>query len=188
MEYISFNLKLNLISLQIVKQTIQEKEDPVRWWKVFTVLVSHVKAASYVLVIVSIYLASWTPFFAYSVYKSLTKIGLPTEIDGHVSDSTALNVTFLKSCIAGALQEKRTSIEAENSTEVNNFTKIILQSVEMKILSNIFGNYVSMLNSLANPVLYALWYPDFRKYALLVPHWIKMAFKKSEENVLVVNI
>ena len=48
-------------------------------------------------------------------------------------------------------------------------------------MSNILGNYVSMLNSLANPLLYALWYPDFRKYALLVPDWIKKAFKKSEE-------
>ena len=51
----------------------------------------------------------------------------------------------------------------------------------MKIMSNILGNYISILNSLANPVLYALWYPDFRKYALLVPAWIKMAFKKSEK-------
>ena len=124
-------------------------------------------------------MATWTPFFAFSVYKSLTRISLPTEIDGYISDSTALNVTFLKSCLADALSDKNTYIHAEDINDVNSFTKLILQSLEMKILSNILGNYVSLLNSLANPILYALWYPDFRKYALLVPYWIKMALKKS---------
>ena len=124
--------------------------------KSLSILASHVRAATYILVIVSIYLATWAPFYAFSVYKSLTKLNLPTEKDGDVSDDIALNVTFLKSCLSSALQDKNTSIKAENITTVNSFTKLILQSMEMKIMSNILGNYVSMLNSFANPVLYAL--------------------------------
>ena len=111
-------------------------------------------------------------------------MNIAIERDGQVSDSTAataINVTFLKTCLYDALQDKNTYIQAENITDVHDFTKLIFQSLDMKIISNILGNYISILNSLANPVLYALWYPDFRKYALLVPFWIKMAFKKSEE-------
>ena len=99
--------------------------------KSLSILVSHVRAATYVLVIVSIYLATWTPFFAFSVYKSLTRISMPTEIDGYVTDSTALNVTFLKSCLADALSDKKTYIYAENSFDVNSLTKLILQSLEI---------------------------------------------------------
>ena len=90
--------------------------------KSLSILLSHVRAATYVLVIVSIYLATWTPFFAFSVYKSLTRMSLPTEIDGYVSDSTALNVTFLKSCLADALSDKNTYIHAEDINDVNSFT------------------------------------------------------------------
>ena len=86
--------------------------------------------------------------------------------------STALNVTFLKTCLSDALQVKNIYIHAENITDVHDFTKLILQSLELSY---------NHLNYLANPVLYVLWYPDFRKYALLVPDWIKKAFEKTEE-------
>ena len=143
------------------------------------ILVSHVKAATYVLVIVSIYLATWTPFFGYSIYKSLTRMTL--DMDESDLGSLSLNVTLLRSSLADALQNKSSQIEVENISNVDDFTKLILQSVEMKIFSNIFCNYLSMLNSLANPILYALWYPDFRKHVLLIPIWIKQAFKKYKE-------
>ena len=35
------------------------------------ILVSHVRSASYVLVIVTVYLISWTPFFAFCTFTSL---------------------------------------------------------------------------------------------------------------------
>ena len=56
--------------------TNSDTEKPIRSSSVvksLSILVSHVRAATYILVIVSMYLATWTPFFAYSVYKSLTK-------------------------------------------------------------------------------------------------------------------
>ena len=181
---ISFRNEAHTFSLCHIDKSRKRRSSSVV--KSLSILVSHVKAATYVLVIVSIYLATWTPFFGYSIYKSLTRMTL--DMDESDLGSLSLNVTLLRSSLADALQNKSSQFEVENISNVDDFTKLILQSVEMKILSNIFGNYVSMLNSLANPVLYALWYPDFRKYALLVPHWIMMAFKKSDENVLVVNI
>ena len=67
--------------------------------------------------------------------------------------------------------------------EVEGFTQIILQSVEMKIISHILGNYLTLVNSMANPVLYALWYPDFRKYVLRIPYWFKISGKNSETSL-----
>ena len=140
----------------------------------FSNLVSHARAATYVLVIVSVYLATWTPFFAYCLYKSLTRVLLDRKINTEVF----LKISVLRSCIADCLQNHSCIIQTNNISHLREYTTLILQSVEMKIFSNIFANFVAVLNSIANPVLYALWYPDFRNYALLVPHWISTTFKK----------
>jgi len=143
--------------------------------KRFSNLVSHARAATYVLVIVSVYLATWTPFFAYCLYKSLTRVYLDNSVDVELR----LNITVLRSCISDALQNQSCIIQTNNITSLREYTKLILQSLEMKVSSNILGNYIPMLNSLANPVLYALWYPDFRNYTLLIPKWISSTFKKT---------
>ena len=135
------------------------------------------------LVIVSVYLATWTPFLIFSVYKSLTRTHLMNQQDDKVSEGAQVNLTLLKSCLADALQDQSCYIQEENVIEVDSFTKIILQSVEMKIISHILGNYSTLVNSMANPVLYALWYPDFRKYVLRIPHWFKISGKNSETSL-----
>ena len=92
-------------------------------------------------------------------------------------------MTLLKSCLADALQDQSCYIQEENVTAVEDFTKIILQSVEVKIISNILGNYLTIVNSMANPVLYGLWYPEFRKYVLLIPH--RISGKNSETSMAI---
>jgi len=147
--------------------------------KRFSTLVSHARAATYVLVIVSAYLATWTPFFGYCLYKSLTRVYLDKSVDVEL----CLNITVLRSCISDALQNQSCIIQSNNLTYLREYTKLVLQSVEIKVSSNILGQYIPMLNSLANPVLYALWYPDFRNYALFAPKWISTTFKKTRKLV-----
>ena len=147
--------------------------------KRFSTLVSHARAATYVLVIVSAYLATWTPFFGYCLYKSLTRVYFDKSVDVELF----LNITVLRSCISDALQNQSCIIQSNNLTYLREYTKLVLQSVEIKVSSNILGQYIPMLNSLANPVLYALWYPDFRNYALFAPKWISTTFKKTRKLV-----
>jgi len=158
---------------EIIDETIKRRSSSVV--KRFSNLVSHARAATYVLVTVSVYLATWTPVYAYCLYKGFTRVFLERDVD------VFLNIVLLRSCIADALQEQSCTIQTHNTLHLMEFTKLILQSVEMKIFSNILGNYVAMLGSLANPVIYALWYPDFRNYALLVPQWIIRTFKKTKK-------
>jgi len=76
--------------------------------KRFSTLVSHARAAKYVLVIVSAYLATWTPFFGYCLYKSLTRVYLDKSVDVEL----CLNITVLRSCISDALQNQSCIIQS----------------------------------------------------------------------------
>ena len=154
-----------------VEKSVQRRTSSVV--KRFSILVSHARAVIYVLVIVSVYLATWTPFFVFCLYKSITK--LYVEADAEKND---LDVNLLKNCLEDALQNQNTTIQIKNTAKLEEFTRLIFQSLEMKIFSNTLGNYVPLLNSLANPILYALWYPNFRSYACLIPHWIVSAIKR----------
>ena len=77
------------------------------------------------LVIVTIYLATWTPFLVYSVSKTLTRTIIMNQQVDKVSDTARVNVTLLKSCLAAALQDQSCYIQEENLTVVEDFTKII---------------------------------------------------------------
>ena len=158
-----------------VEKSMQRRSSSVV--KRFSILVSHARAVTYVFVIVSVYLATWTPFFVFCLYKSITRMHIETD-----TEQDGLDLTLLKDCLEGALQNQNTTMEINSKAKLEEFTKLIFQSLEMKIFSNIFGNYVPMLNSLANPVLYGLWYPDFRNYARLIQHWIISAIKKVRMN------
>ena len=93
--------------------------------KSLSILLSHIRGASYVLVIVTIYLATWTPFLVYSVSKTLTRTIIMNQQVDKVSDTARVNVTLLKSCLADALQDQSCYIQEENVTVVEDFTKII---------------------------------------------------------------
>merc|ERR1712062_128812 len=102
--------------------------------KRFSSLVSHARAATYVLIIVSVYLATWTPLFAYLLYKTLTRVNLEWNVDTEVFQ----DIAALRSCIAGALQNHSSIIQTHNISHLRDYMKLILQSVEMRFFSNIF--------------------------------------------------
>ena len=67
------------------------------------VLVSHIRAATYVLVIVTVYLVTWMPFFIFCIYKSFFSI----ESVGTMKNFETFgeNLTQLKTCLAFTLQD-----------------------------------------------------------------------------------
>jgi hypothetical protein len=140
--------------------------------KSLTVLVSHVRAATYVLVIVSVYFVTQTPYFVYCVYKSL--ITSQNVIANSNSENSDINLIVLKRCLIDALENKTCYVETKNVLELNSFIQSSFDSEEIKTMLRLLGIYLPLLNSMANPVLYALWYPNFRKYMFKTLYWIKM--------------
>ena len=122
-----------------------------------SVLLSHVRAATYVLAIVTVYLLTWTPFILFIIYNSFN---LTSQDHGEMED---VSVRQIKSCFKSALQDGGCNILSEDITQINQDLQSILHSFETDTYAHILGPYLTLLNSIANPILYALWYPDFRR-------------------------
>ena len=136
------------------------------------VLVSHVRAATYVLVIVSVYLVTWMPFFIFCIYKSF--FSLETVVTIQNVETFGENLSQLKKCLTIALQDKTCDIEVDYMLEMDVVIKHIFESEQTKTIFRLLGLYLALLNSLANPVFYAFWYPEFRKYLMNIFKWIKL--------------
>ena len=113
--------------------------------------------ATYVLAIVTVYLLTWTPFILFIIYNSFN---LTSQDHGEMED---VSVRQIKSCFKSALQDGGCNILSEDITQINQDLQSILHSFETDTYAHILGPYLTLLNSIANPVLYALWYPDFRR-------------------------
>ena len=44
---------------------------------------------------------------------------------------------------------------------------------ESNVIEYVLGAFMVLLNAMLNPILYALWYPEFRKYLVKIPGWFK---------------
>ena len=90
------------------------------------VLVSHVRAATYVLVIVTVYLVTWMPFFIFCIHKSFFSI----ESVGTMKNFKTFgeNLTQLETCLAFALQEQTCEIEVNEMIEMDVIIKHIFES------------------------------------------------------------
>ena len=91
--------------------------------------------------------------FFLCVYKSL----LPLQINFSSPHSEVfyVNMSLLKKCFITALQDKTCEMEVKESLEIDDVIKFSYDSEETKIIFGILG----LLNSIANPVLYA-WIPS----------------------------
>ena len=71
----------------------------------------------------------------------------------------------MKACLESVLQNETCHLEfpEEDLEDLENVFASILHSLKTSMISVILA-IVSISNSLVNPVLYALWYPEFRKY------------------------
>ena len=84
------------------------------------------------------------------------------------------NLTQLKTCLAFALQEQTCEMEVNEMIELDVIIKHIFEPEQTKTIIRMLGLYLALMNSLANPVLYAFWYPEFRKYFLNVLNWFRI--------------
>ena len=74
-------------------------------------------------------------------------------------------MTSIKACLELVLQNGTCHLEfpEEELEDLGKVFASILHSLKTQMISTILA-MVSISNSLVNPVLYALWYPEFRKY------------------------
>ena len=104
-------------------------------------------------------LISWTPWFSYILSKTILD---QTE---NSSYSESMNHTLILNCVNSVMQERPCflEIEAENLQDVERNVKKIIDLDQDNSITIVLGVFLSTMNSLANPVLYAIWYPEFRQ-------------------------
>ena len=122
-------------------------------------LTSYTRAAKYILILVLVLLISWTPWFSYILSKTILD---QTE---NSSYSESMNHTLILNCVNSVMQERPCflEIEAENLQDVERNVKKIIDLDQDNSITIVLGVFLSTMNSLANPVLYAIWYPEFRQ-------------------------
>lgn len=102
------------------------------------------------------------------------------EIFQHLGEGNAeddFDKTEILNCLGMFLEEEvcHLSKKLENQDKGIELKKIfeeVFHLEEAAIISDLLVCVLSLIYSVANPVLYAFWYPEFRKYALLLlPLW-----------------
>ena len=138
--------------------------------KSIVILASHVRAARYIFLIVAALFLTWTPYFSYVFYENILKLTQDTVWIGE----TELNITTILECLNNVSQEKlcNVTISVKNEIKTKHIIKNMIQFYKGNIMSIILSMFLSAVNSMANPILYAFWYPEFRQYLLiLIPIW-----------------
>eukprot|EP00092_Neocalanus_flemingeri_P100555 GFUD01128454.1.p1 GENE.GFUD01128454.1~~GFUD01128454.1.p1 ORF type:complete len:108 (+),score=9.36 GFUD01128454.1:239-562(+) len=75
-----------------------------------------------------------------------------------------IDIVMLKRCLKAVFQNQICDMDIQNQINTKFYIKSIVDSEETKTIDRLLGVHLSLLNSLANPVLYAFWYPVFRTY------------------------
>ena len=137
--------------------------------KDISVLASHLRAAKYILILVSTLLLTWTPLLFLDCYKMFLHSG--EELTKPDDD---IPMRLLLSCLETVIQNGECSMNLKtrdfDRNQLIETLRIILHSMEYSFI----GNAVCcgpLLNSTANTILYAFWYPDFRRYLVQIPQW-----------------
>ena len=123
-------------------------------------LTSHVRAAKYILLLVLTLIITWTPWFSYQI----------KEFAIHYSDEQKnlldLNNTMIMDCVNNVFKEKACTlcVPPDYLEDIKERIRLIVHLDEANSMAVVLSVFLSSLNSLANPILYALWYPDFREH------------------------
>ena len=142
--------------------------------KNISIIVYNARSASYVLVIVTVYLIVWTPFFAVCSFKTMDSFFYENEHE-QLLEMSHVDIKLLKRCLKLVFTDQLgCELNIKNVIHTNMFIRSIQVSEEMKTIFRLFGVYFSMLNSVANPVLYAFWYPVFRKYVCEIVNYCSL--------------
>ena len=130
------------------------------------VSVTNIRAATYDWAIVTMYIVSWSPFFIFCLYKSFSSF------EHEISERSSLDLDLVKDCLVLVLHDQSCYL-SKDSIELTKLIQAIFESEKTRTIVRMLGVYLTMLNSIANPILYAFWYPEFRKYLLKSIHWCK---------------
>ena len=127
--------------------------------KSFITLTSHVRAAKYILILVLVLLVTWTPWFSYVIIEFIK----------HSSDEQInirdQNNTRIVKCVNNVFKAQPCTLPVPSQylEEIKEMIKRIVHLDEANSMTIVLSVFLSSLNSLANPILYAHWYPDFRE-------------------------
>ena len=138
-----------------------------------SVLVSHIRAAKYVLVHVVVLLLTWGPLGGWLMYVNISHMINPYTM------KRSGNPTMIWKCLNIALSGEKCTVDVGNfpPEEVFERVRFIAHLIEEQAAGYILAGFLNWLNSMINPILYAFMYVDFRKYLLMIPD----LFKKKEE-------
>lgn len=145
------------------------------------VLVSHVRAARYVLVLLVILMVTWTPINVHIMYNAITHMIQKDQIQpNRTVDFTAINT-----CLSAALQNKQCNMEIEienyHRLEIEEGIRYFFHIEKTTIIEYLLGVFLPLFNSIANPILYAFWYAEFRNYLGQIPEWFKRKKEKPDD-------
>ena len=137
------------------------------------VLVSHVRAATYILVLVTTLIVTWAPSSIYFLYEGISHLAQ----EDPVQPNSDVNMTIILTCLNTAFQNKECNmsmnIENYNRFDITETIRKVFHLQEAAILGDLLRGILVLINSMFNPVIYAFWYPDFRNYLVQIPHWWK---------------
>ena len=90
-------------------------------------------------------------------------------------EDSELMIENIKHCLDLVVnQERNCSCQFKDFVRFQTLVELTFESEKSRMLFRIIGLYLNLLNSIANPILYAFWYPDFRKYFFSLISWFKM--------------
>jgi len=139
------------------------------------VLVSHAKAAFYVLLIVTTHLACFLPSFSYILYDNIKHELQDDKYKEY--PKTNVDSTVLLDCLKSAVQNRECNMtvgfEEEFLPEVEEYIASMFHITSSEAFVDLIHIPIGVINSVANPIFYALWYSDFRDYVLQIPSWFK---------------
>jgi hypothetical protein len=152
--------------LTIIGQKRKRKRRSSSVLKNLTFLASHIRAAKYILVIVSTLICTWMPFIIFSFYDSL-------QYESSLDAISDMDIAMIFSCMQTALQSKHCNVSMVigDVQEIQEVVRNLFHFEESVLIDDIIGFDLSLLNSMANPILYAMWYPEFRMYFLQISVW-----------------
>ena len=165
--------KKNILKSNVGMESNPEIKNTV--FKSLSVLISHIRAATYVLVIVAVYFLAWAPFFGFCILNSVNHLGKPPQDLNALPETSHINIKLIKECLKYAIiYGDSCSFHFESSNvKASLLIQTILNSEKIKTKYRLVGVYLSLLNSFANPILYAFWYPVFRTCACQIVNKFK---------------
>ena len=132
--------------------------------KKISFLVSHLKAAVYIILLVLTVIVTFMPATLYTMYESVALLVNKDLLE--INDN--INGTMVYKCLNEILQDKvcdsDIEIDNDNQDEWREISQRIFHVEESILIDFIIGDCLALFNSMLNPVFYAFWYPDFRKY------------------------